>query len=402
MQESPRDETRRPPFSLVEKIDLCRGLFAALVVIAHAFDLARAVDPGWDAGMPTLAADFLLCGIGTGVYYVMGFFILSGYCIHESAWRLTVDGRFPLRAYLIARATRILPLYYAALLFAVAVEAAAGATGRRPPFWPMGLDLSALAGQVVLAQGVLQSFGAFAASWSITNEAAYYLLFGLIAAACVPLRARPAVVGMAICTAGGLALQLAYRVTRDPVAMRAGMLVGLGAVWHLGALVADYAPRLAATGRIAGLARAWPAALAATMALHISRRSYQEFVFVAAGVSFAMMLVHFVVRDGEARASGSPPPDAPRRLPVELGLASYPIYLFHGPLLIAFGTAVGASGPAPPWWAVWPSAALFALGGCLPLGRLLERPLLAWRSGVMERVAARERGRTPDPLAVGS
>ncbi|OJW20774.1 MAG: hypothetical protein BGO49_04165, partial [Planctomycetales bacterium 71-10] len=362
-----------PPYSLHEKIDVCRGLFAALVVVAHSFDLARFLDPSWDAGMPKLAADFLLCAAGTGVYYVMGFFILSGYCIQASARRLSDGPRFPLGAYALARATRILPLYYAALLFAVAVEAVARPSGWRPDLWPAGFDARTLAWQSLLAQGVTGTFGSFVASWSITNEAAYYVLFGLVAAACAPLRARPAVVGMALCCGGGAALLAAYRLTHDPRAMTWGLLVGLGAIWHLGALVEAYAPWIAARPRIGSIARIWPAVLALDMGLFVARAVHQEVVFVLAGAAFALMMARFVAVDA-ARGGPSAPP---RALPTALGMASYPMYLFHGPLLVAFGTAANALGVAAPWWAIWPAASALAIAACLPLGRLLEAPVMA-------------------------
>ncbi|AMV35800.1 acyltransferase family protein [Planctomyces sp. SH-PL62] len=390
MSPPPRTAAARPPYSLNEKIDVCRGVFALLVVVAHAFELAVTLDPHWASGLPRPLVDVLSYATGTGIYYVMGFFILSGYCIQASVQRLAREGTFPLRTYLVARATRILPLYYAALAFAVAVEAGARASGWRPSVWMNGLNRPTLAFQGLLVQNFTETFGSFAPSWSITNEAAYYLLFGLIAAVTIPLGRRPAVAGMGLCVALGLALQVGYRLgARHPLVLWTGLLFGLGAVWHLGALVSVYTPRLADSRRLGLLARAWPAAVLLSMAMWTSRRVHQEFVYVAAGVAFALMLVRFINQDREARASGSPPPSGTRRLPEELGLISYPTYLFHGPLLLAFGTAIRAGGVTAPWWAIWPAAALFAIGCCLPLGRLLEAPIMAWRVDVMRRLRSR-------------
>jgi peptidoglycan/LPS O-acetylase OafA/YrhL len=382
---------RSPRYSLRERIDVCRGLFAALVVVGHSFDLARAMDPSWDAGMPRLAADFLRYTAGTGVYYVMGFFILSGYCIQASARRLSEGPSFPLGAYTMARATRILPLYYAALLFAVIVEVVARRSGWRPDLWLVGFDARTFAGQTLLIQGLTERLGSFAASWSITNEVVYYAFFGLVAAACAPLRVRPAVVGMVLCCVGGAALLASYRLTRDHRAMTYGSLIGLGAVWHLGALVKAYEPWIAARPRIGSAARIWPALLALDMGLFAAGAVHQEVVFVLAGAAFALMMVRFA--SVEAALVGRPAAP-PRALPTALGMVSYPMYLFHGPLLLAFGTIANAAGIVAPWWAIWPAAASLAIAACLPLGRLLEAPVMAWRSGLMKR-AARPADRPP-------
>src|SRR5438270_139430 len=104
----------RPPippgagrFSLHEKIDVCRGLFAALVVMAHSLEIAWGVHPGAREGLPAGVGDLVFGVFGTGTYYVMGFFVLSGYCIHLSVARSMGAGRFPAGRYFVARLSRI-------------------------------------------------------------------------------------------------------------------------------------------------------------------------------------------------------------------------------------------------------------------------------------------------------
>ena len=170
---------RRDAFTRHEKIDLCRGLFAALVVVAHAIQIAWAVHPGGVAAMSPRLHDALDAIFRTGTIYVMGFFVISGYCIHLSVARQLAAGRFRLQPYLIARLTRILPLYYLGLILAVAVEWTIA--DARPITWPHGVEGQVLVGQLVLIQNVTETFGSFAPSWSITNEAFYYVLYGLLA-----------------------------------------------------------------------------------------------------------------------------------------------------------------------------------------------------------------------------
>ena len=81
---------------------------------------------------------------------MMGFFVISGYCIQLSVMRLARDGVFPLKTYMMARLTRILPLYYLALLMTVIIEHLFAAT--RAPVWSNGLSRSVLLDQVLVVQ----------------------------------------------------------------------------------------------------------------------------------------------------------------------------------------------------------------------------------------------------------
>jgi len=114
-----------------DKIDICRGLFAFLVVAAHAVDISWSIHPDAPARFPWWLHRFLLYVVAAGVYWVIGFFVISGYCIQLSISRSISGKSFPLARYLAARFTRILPLYYLALAFAAVVEWLIA--GARPP-----------------------------------------------------------------------------------------------------------------------------------------------------------------------------------------------------------------------------------------------------------------------------
>ena len=51
--------------------------------------------------------DLLLYVAAAGVYWVIGFFVISGYCIQLSVERLIEGNAFSLRQYLLARLSRI-------------------------------------------------------------------------------------------------------------------------------------------------------------------------------------------------------------------------------------------------------------------------------------------------------
>ena len=71
-----------------DKIDICRGLFAFLVVAAHCrrylvVDPSRCSEPvsrGGCTGSCSMSSR-------AGVYWVIGFFVISGYCIQLSVSR---------------------------------------------------------------------------------------------------------------------------------------------------------------------------------------------------------------------------------------------------------------------------------------------------------------------------
>ncbi|MDR3620375.1 MAG: acyltransferase [Paludisphaera borealis] len=382
-----------------EKIDVCRGLFAYLVVTAHAFELACSLDPGWAGPLPPVVRNFLFYGVGSGVFYVMGFFVLSGYCIQSSVRRQIVNDGFPLKTYMIARLTRILPLYYLALLFTVVVEYVTPLWTSRPTIWSNGVSGKVLLCQTLLIQNFTQTFGSFAPSWSITSEVAYYILFGVLAAVCVPLRLRPAVVGMGVCAGVGLILQIVYRAGfQSPAVLGTGLLFGLGTIWFLGALVAENTSGFREAPGLLTIARAWPLTLALSIGMWCSQRVHQEFVFLAAGGAFTLMLIHFI---GQQRPAPTEPRREPRRHTEFLGLTSYPTYLFHGPILLAFGAALQAAGVATPWWKIWPAATLFALACCAPMGVLLELPIMVWRAGLLKRLKSAPAPRAAAPSILG-
>ena len=196
------------PLSSNEKIDICRGLFAFLVVAAHAVDISWVVHPEVPGRFPAWFHSFLLYVFAAGVYWVIGFFVISGYCIQLSVER-QIDGQaFPLRHYLLARLSRILPLYYLALLLAVVVERLM--VTARPTCWPRGVSLSGLIAQLFIVQNLTCTYGCFAPSWSITNEMFYYLFYGAIVCVALRLGIRPTSLGIGLCLLLALVLDWVY------------------------------------------------------------------------------------------------------------------------------------------------------------------------------------------------
>jgi peptidoglycan/LPS O-acetylase OafA/YrhL len=372
-------------FSLHEKIDICRGVFAALVVVAHALEIAWAIHPGASEALSPLARDVLSAVPGTGIYYVMGFFVLSGYCIHLSVARSLAEQRFSVGTYTIARLSRLLPLYYVALLVTVAVELAIA--GARPHEWPHGIHVSAFLGQLILIQNLTQTFGSFASSWSITNEGFYYLFYGFLAWILAGRAARPAWVGLGVCAAAALVGQGLYViVARNAYVYSAGMLFGLGMLWFQGALVAIYGRDWVARAWVRRFASLWPLVLAIAIGwktLHLPPHG----LYLISGWAFTLMILDFlrgplVNPQAEVGAWRS-------GLVTTLGLCSYPMYLFHGPLLMLAGSWMMRTGLVADWRLSWGLLTALGIGLGVALGWGLERPVMRWRAGLLRRIKDR-------------
>jgi peptidoglycan/LPS O-acetylase OafA/YrhL len=384
---APSAERTQPalaPLSAHARIDVCRGLFAFLVVAAHSVDVCRVLLPQAFEGLSLTANRWLTHTIEEGIHSVMGFFVLSGYCIHLSIDRMNASERFPLRTYLIARVSRILPLYYVALLFAVAVEYTV--VYARPAYWQRGVSIQTFLAQLCVIQNFTETYGSFASSWSITNELFYYLFYGVIAWLVVGRRSRAAWVGMGVSLFLAGAFQAVYwHGARTPIVSSVGHLFGLGINWFLGALVAAHGTTLARSRTAQLVARSWLPLLAAIVVLRCLDRLPPQLLYLSSGVAFTLLLVRILGKDVGA------PPRTERtwaeRAAGWLGLASYPTYLFHGPLIILVASAIARGDLViRNVVAVWFVLAGSAIACGFALGFLAERPIMEWRSRLLKRL----------------
>lgn len=385
----PVGPTDRAGPTLIRDVDLCRGLFAFLVVAAHAYDVCWVIHPEAMHALPPLVRTALFATVQSGFYWVMGFFVLSGYCIQLSANRLLDAGRFPLGQYLMARLTRIMPLYYLGLLFALLVEWLVAPI--RPTYYPDGVDGVGFGSQLVFVQRLARTFGAFAPSWTITNELFYYVCFGLLAVGAARSRSRPAWFGLAGSLAiGGVLVGLHLLGIRHGLILGFGLLFALGANWFLGALLAIYGPRLARVRVIRGVARAWPVAFVVAIALRASDRVPELAIDLWLGGTFAGLLLSLIARDKDVQARAEPASSdrGLTRLAGFVGLASYPTYLFHGPILLALAALIRRGGIVADWRMTWLILVAAGVGAGSLLGWGLERPIMRWRAGYLARLKA--------------
>jgi peptidoglycan/LPS O-acetylase OafA/YrhL len=148
-------------------LDGIRGLAALYVVINHVF--LRAF-PGYPVGHAPFWAGWFVYGR----FAVVVFIVLSGFSLALSparnGWRLDAVGRFAER-----RARRILPAYWAALAFSLAVAwLIVPQPGRGIP------DAKSVLVNGLLVQNVVGAHSPNGAFWSMAVEAQLYIAFPLL------------------------------------------------------------------------------------------------------------------------------------------------------------------------------------------------------------------------------
>jgi peptidoglycan/LPS O-acetylase OafA/YrhL len=169
-------------------LDLTRALAALLVCLEHWRNLLY-VDYGQIASHRILfALPYVICGAGHQAVVI--FFVLSGYLISGSIFRMTQRGEWSWRLYLTHRLVRLWIVLVPALLLGAALDFAglhfhlapalyAGQTGTHMMnHVPETFHASVFLGNLFFLQGILTTtFGSNTPLWSLANEFWYYVLF---------------------------------------------------------------------------------------------------------------------------------------------------------------------------------------------------------------------------------
>jgi peptidoglycan/LPS O-acetylase OafA/YrhL len=302
-------------------LDGIRGLAALFVVVNHVF--LRAF-PGY----PVDRAPFWAAWFIYGRFAVVVFIVLSGFSLAlapaRHGWRLDGISRFALR-----RARRILPAYWAALVFSLAV-----AWLIVPPPGQAAPDAKSVVVNGLLVQNIIGEPIPNRAFWSIAVEAQLYLVFPLLL---LVVRRWGAVVMV-----GTVTLVVATVGVLGPHFARLKVLViqsppDLAALFAIGILCA---------GLVSGAHRArrarrsvpWARLALATAAPVLATIWWQGSVWTIGHLFWVdLMLGPAVGCLLAALATGRPAPLL-RMLdtrPVRsLGSSSYSMYLTHGPIVV--------------------------------------------------------------------
>jgi peptidoglycan/LPS O-acetylase OafA/YrhL len=360
--------TTTPPQRLAG-LDGVRGLAALFVVVNHVF--LRAF-PGY----PVDNAPFWAAGFIYGRFAVVVFIVLSGFSLAlapaRRGWQLGGVSRFAQR-----RLRRILPAYWAALVFSLAVAwLVAAPPGQGAP------DARSVVVNGLLVQNLVAAPSPNRSFWSMAVEAQLYILFPVLL---LMVRRFGAVVMLAAVTlvvatvglAGPHVARLDVFVIQSPPDLAALFAVGILAAGIVG---------------LSGTRRSWPWAWLALAAVgpvlaaiwwmgSVWTLDNLFWVDLALGPAIACLLAGL--------ATGRPAP-LPRLLDARpmrsLGLSSYSLYLTHGPIVVVVYERIvaGRVSPGAP-------AFLVALALTLPLtvgfarlfASVFERPFLKrGRAGV--------------------
>ncbi|MDX2038952.1 MAG: acyltransferase [Isosphaeraceae bacterium] len=350
-------------------LDGIRGLSAFYVLIHHA---AAELDHERLRGF----AHDVAIRLRYGHYAVAIFIVLSGFCL---ALPIADDQRARLRggtlAYLGRRARRILPPYYAALVFFLAVIAMVPAL-REPitPRWAAALP--ATTPDVIVSHLLLvHDFShAWAGKidppmWSIAVEWQIYLLFPLL----LIVRRRLGTAAMVVVAVGLGNLD-------KVVSALAGVEVFNGTCpWYVGLFALGAAAAEAA--RRPGRSTPWFVAAAAIGAVACSAIEYQgakvrwnDQLF---GLAIACALVAFARAEREAgrrRRWLAAILESP--IALGLGTISYSLYLTHFPLLSWIHGALTPLdlGPGARMWILLGAGVPLCLGFAMVFHHLVERP----------------------------
>jgi peptidoglycan/LPS O-acetylase OafA/YrhL len=298
-------------------LDGLRGLAALYVVVDHVF---LRTFPGYPADHAPFWAGWFIYGR----FAVVVFIVLSGFSLAlapaRHGWRLDTISRYAQR-----RAWRILPAYWAALAFSLAVAwVIVPQPGNGVP------DAKSVIVNGLLVQNIIGAHSPNAAFWSMAVEAQLYLLFPLLL---LIVRRRSAFIMVAVVTlvvaavgiVGPHIARLDTFVINSPPDLAALFAVGILTAGIVGAGI----------GR-----RSWPwhwlalAAVAPVLATiwwqgSVWTLDHLFWVDLALGPAIGCLLAGL--------ATGRPAPllrvlDA--RPIHNLGLSSYSLYLTHAPILI--------------------------------------------------------------------
>lgn len=362
-------------------LDGIRGLAALFVVLHHVYLVSYPT-------YPVNSGPSWLAWLMYGHLAVVVFIALSGFSLAigpaRRDWQLGGKARFAWR-----RAWRILPPYWAALVFSCIMA------------WTVAPEPGSAApdGKAVLVYGLLLQdvFGSRVpngAFWSIAVEAQLYIVFPLLL---VMLRRAGAVAMVAAVTilVGTIGV-LAPHVSAVHLLIR--LTPQFAALFALGLASAGI---LRAPERVRALPWQWftlaalvPVLVVLGFAGTVWFQDHQYWVDLALGPAIGLFLA--AVATGRARVVRWLLDTWPVR---QLGLFSYSLYLIHAPIVVAIGTKVVGpyvDGGLPRFLLTFVLAVPLSLVAARLFAAVFEIPFTRYRSWDALREAARARFR-PSP-----
>jgi peptidoglycan/LPS O-acetylase OafA/YrhL len=357
--------------------DALRALAATLVLVYHVL-LGSALAAG-GPGARHVATDTLLrnaygsplgtiaAHLNAGLYV---FFALTGYFVggpYVRAW-IGVARRPAVRHYLSRRVRRIVPAFWVFAAISILVL---------HPHHNSFADVASVFGFAQNYHGSVTS-SAIVQAWTLDIEAAFYLALPLLALALGGRAVRPAVMVAAVAALGAISLAIAPRYP----ALADAFSMSLPAVlWAFvpGLALAAVEPLLALRLRSRALPLALLGASAAGFVLVTRVPTSRNVAHCLALALFAGGLVAAALT--WQWSAGAMPRWAVNRVSAALGRWSYGIYLAHFVLSIKLiELAPASTGAKETALIALPLTLAASIAAAALSWRLLERPILEWRS----------------------
>ena len=339
------------------KIDYLRGLFAIFVAVGHLYDMARLNSnaSGW--------LDVPRSLFGTN--WVIGFVVISGFLIESSVEGMLRRG-VGVAWYVKARVTRIAPLYYFGLAAALSVEwlgTLAFGLNARPAYWQPGAP-HVIVGQLLMLQNVLigvGTFGAFAATSTVAFEVWYYCLWAIR----IKLLRRHSLPLFLLVAVLVVTRKIEWKLTSD--------FCQFWGYWLIGAYAFHYRQVLTSLRVVRSLGRCSYVLVALFMS------SYLFFPAPVVAGKYWLLAVLFALC--LLKEESSAPSPLSRSAGGLLGDASYPVFIWHGPVGILTAWALNAFG-AQDFYVRYATLLGATAVVSLILVFTFERPLMKWRRHV--------------------
>jgi peptidoglycan/LPS O-acetylase OafA/YrhL len=337
-------------------INRMRGVLAILVALSHANAACNIASANPDAFLAALTPFTMFSGFN----YVIGFVVLSGYCVARS----TMTAPFSFTRYIRLRATRIYPALIVGALLAGTIEFILLDSPSRIAMWNTGIDLRSFLMSMLGYSGFSAQFGAYAPTYTVSYELLYYVIWGT---ALVIAPSNAIAIGLSI-----VSIPILFAL----LPANFGFALVVFAPWLIGAALAVHERRIIQLVSPFPLWAAWLTCLllffygnGVFRSAHLDLWSYPgSLVTIPCAIIFAAIIVSHLAKDGP-------------RLSMDdwLGDISYPLFLSHGPVVIAVASAVKAVRLRIDFGPMLFLMALAAFVVAQAMVTLVERPIMSWR-----------------------
>jgi peptidoglycan/LPS O-acetylase OafA/YrhL len=369
----------------VAGIDLLRGLFAVFVVVSHAWKWAVIVRYG-SVELPALSqfSRAIHNTIGHGGYWVIGFFVLSGFCIQQSVMNSQARGAYTVKRYSLARVTRIYPLFIFGLCLATCAWYLDQIYNLNcvPPVPTRILTTTALG-----LQGFFGTFQQYGQSWSITYELIYYAIWPLFLFLAKNNGSRAAVYGTGLMLALGTGVACFWKIQtggKNDAYIPFWTIPLSSVAWFAGAWLASRwgCVNLSNSSRRTCLRVGCVGVMAVYgISCFLNYGFYHAFISFIVGYLSLPWFMLLIIGIG----SGSWTSLVLLRVCKVLGVLSYPLYLLHEPIIAMLRLLWHVNGVVPSLFVGSLFLGITGFVGSALLGYPLETWVMRWRQRVLRK-----------------